>query len=97
MHVPSTSVMGTSGSRWIRCQISTSVSFGRGDRFFILTIGDLQQPIIEQETADVAAAEANLQFAQEEGWSAEDLLRGEIKRRERALRAKEKREAKPSS
>jgi membrane fusion protein, multidrug efflux system len=26
----------------------------------------LQQPIIEQETADVAAAEANLQFAQEE-------------------------------
>jgi len=37
------------------------------------------------------------QFAQEEGWSAEDLLRGEIKRRERALRAKEKREAKPSS
>ena len=31
------------------------------------------------------------QFAQEAGWSAEDLLRGEIKRRERALRAKEKR------
>src|SRR3954462_11338549 len=26
----------------------------------------LQQPVIEQETADVAAAEANLQFAQEE-------------------------------
>ena len=26
----------------------------------------LQQPIIEQETADVVAAEANLQFAQEE-------------------------------
>jgi len=36
------------------------------------------------------------QFAQEKGWSAEDLLRGEIKRRERALRAEEKREAKPS-
>jgi hypothetical protein len=36
------------------------------------------------------------QFAQEEGWSAEDLLRGEIKRRERALRAKEKRAAKPA-
>ncbi|MCX6922845.1 MAG: MazG family protein [Verrucomicrobia bacterium] len=34
------------------------------------------------------------QFAQERGWSAEDLLRGEIKRRERALRAKEKRAAK---
>lgn len=34
-------------------------------------------------------------FAQEKGWSAEDLLRGELKRRERALRAKEKREAKP--
>ena len=35
------------------------------------------------------------QFAQERGWSAEDLLRGEIKRRERALRAKEKRQAQP--
>ena len=32
------------------------------------------------------------QFAQEAGWSAEDLLRREIKRRERALRAKEKRQ-----
>lgn len=31
------------------------------------------------------------QFAQERGWSAEDLLRGETKRRERAFRAKEKR------
>ena len=31
------------------------------------------------------------QFAQERRWSAEDLLRGEIQRRERALRAKEKR------
>ena len=31
------------------------------------------------------------QFAQEAGWSAEDLLRAEIKRRERVLRAKEKR------
>jgi uncharacterized protein YabN with tetrapyrrole methylase and pyrophosphatase domain len=31
-------------------------------------------------------------FAQEAGWSAEDLLRTEIKRRERALRAQEKRE-----
>jgi len=37
------------------------------------------------------------QFAQEEGWSAEELLRGEIQRRERALRAKEKRAAKPSA
>jgi len=36
------------------------------------------------------------QFAQEKGWSAEDLLRGESKRRERALRAREKRAAKPS-
>jgi MazG family protein len=35
------------------------------------------------------------QFAQDEGWSAEDLLRSEIKRRERALRAKEKHEARP--
>jgi hypothetical protein len=34
------------------------------------------------------------QFAQEAGWSAEDLLRRETKRRERALRAREKREAK---
>ena len=31
------------------------------------------------------------QFAQEQGWSAEDLLRGEIKRRERALRRSERR------
>jgi len=37
------------------------------------------------------------QFAQEQGWSAEDLLRGETKRRERMLRAQEEREAKPSS
>ena len=37
------------------------------------------------------------QFAQEAGWSAEELLRGEIKRRERVLRAEEKRVAKPSS
>ena len=34
------------------------------------------------------------QSAQEKGWSAEDLLRAETKRRERALRAKEKRQAK---
>ena len=34
------------------------------------------------------------QFAQEQGWSAEELLRGEIKRRERTLRAQEKRQAK---
>jgi XTP/dITP diphosphohydrolase len=37
------------------------------------------------------------QFAQERGWSAEDLLRGEIKRRERAFRAQEKRRARPVS
>ena len=37
------------------------------------------------------------QFAQESGWSAEELLRTESQRRERALRAKEKREAKPSA
>ena len=34
------------------------------------------------------------QFAQEQGWSAEDLLRSETKRRERVLREKEKRETK---
>jgi uncharacterized protein YabN with tetrapyrrole methylase and pyrophosphatase domain len=33
------------------------------------------------------------QFAQQQGWSAEDLLRGETNRRERAFRAKEKRQA----
>ncbi len=33
------------------------------------------------------------QFAHERGWSAEDLLRGEIKRREQALRRMEKRQA----
>jgi XTP/dITP diphosphohydrolase len=32
------------------------------------------------------------QFAQEQGWSAEDLLRGEVKRREQALRRLEKRQ-----
>jgi len=37
------------------------------------------------------------QCAQESGWSAEDLWRAEIKRRERALRAREKREAKASA
>jgi uncharacterized protein YabN with tetrapyrrole methylase and pyrophosphatase domain len=36
------------------------------------------------------------QFAQERGWSAEDLLRGEINRRERALRAKEEDQARPA-
>ena len=35
------------------------------------------------------------QFAQERGWAAEDLLLGEIKRRERALRAKEERPTQP--
>lgn len=35
------------------------------------------------------------QFAQEQGWSAEDLLRSEGKKRERVLREKERREAKP--
>jgi len=34
------------------------------------------------------------QFAQEQGWSAEDLLRSETKRRERVLRENEKRETK---
>jgi uncharacterized protein YabN with tetrapyrrole methylase and pyrophosphatase domain len=37
------------------------------------------------------------QFAQEQGWSAEDLLRGEIKRRERVLRGNEKRQARLAS
>ena len=37
------------------------------------------------------------QFAQEQGWSAEDLLRSEIKRRERVFREKEKRSARPAS
>ena len=46
-----------------------------------------------QEVAEKLFALA--QFAQEQGWSAEDLLRSEGKRRERALREKEKREAKP--
>lgn len=36
------------------------------------------------------------QFAQERGWSAEDVLRDEIKRRERALRTQEKRQAQPT-
>jgi membrane fusion protein, multidrug efflux system len=35
----------------------------------------LQQPVIEQETADVAAAEANLQFAQEERARYDDLMK----------------------
>ncbi len=37
------------------------------------------------------------QFAQDQGWSAEDLLRSETKRRERALRAEERRQAKPAA
>jgi XTP/dITP diphosphohydrolase len=36
------------------------------------------------------------QLAQERGWSAEDLLQREIKRRERMLRTKEKRQARPA-
>jgi XTP/dITP diphosphohydrolase len=36
------------------------------------------------------------QFAQEQGWSAEDLLRGEIQRRERVLRRIEKRQSGPA-
>jgi XTP/dITP diphosphohydrolase len=36
------------------------------------------------------------QFAQEQGWSAEELLRREAQKRERLLRAKEKRSAKPA-
>jgi NTP pyrophosphatase (non-canonical NTP hydrolase) len=36
------------------------------------------------------------QFAQEQGWSAEDLLRSEIKRRERVFRENEKRQARPA-
>ena len=37
------------------------------------------------------------QFAQEQGWSAEDVLRSEIQQRERALRAKEKRQTRPTA
>jgi XTP/dITP diphosphohydrolase len=37
------------------------------------------------------------QFAQDQGWLAEDLLRGEIKRRERVLRGNEKRQARLGS
>jgi XTP/dITP diphosphohydrolase len=37
---------------------------------------------------------ALVQFAQRQGWSAEDLLRREARRRERELRAKEKRQVK---
>lgn len=36
---------------------------------------------------------AMAQFAHEQGWSAEELLRGEIKRREQALRRAEKRQS----
>jgi len=37
------------------------------------------------------------QFAQEQDWSAEDLLRREVKRRERVLRSREKRPGQPPS
>jgi nucleoside triphosphate diphosphatase len=37
------------------------------------------------------------QGAQERGWSAEELLGGEIKRRERVLRAREKRQPRPAA
>ncbi|MDF0493532.1 HlyD family secretion protein [Bradyrhizobium yuanmingense] len=54
---------------------------------------ELQQPIIEQSTADVAAAEANLKFAQEERARYDDLMKsgsGTIQRAQQtdaALRA----------
>src|SRR5882757_9729077 len=35
----------------------------------------LQQPVIEQETADIAAAEANLKFAEEERARYDDLMK----------------------
>lgn len=44
----------------------------------------LRKKIIAENLFDLAAA------AQEQGWSAEELLRAEVRRRERALRAKEK-------
>jgi uncharacterized protein YabN with tetrapyrrole methylase and pyrophosphatase domain len=40
---------------------------------------------------------AMARLAQEQGWSAEALLRGEIKRRERAFRKKEKQQATPQA
>jgi len=54
---------------------------------------ELQQPIIEQSTADVAAADANLKFAQEERARYDDLMKsgsGTIQRAQQtdaALRA----------
>jgi len=44
----------------------------------------LRKKIIAESLFDLAAA------AQKQGWSAEELLRAEVRRRERALRAKEK-------
>lgn len=44
----------------------------------------LRKKSIAESLFDLAAA------AQKQGWSAEELLRGEVRRRERALRAKEK-------
>lgn len=46
--------------------------------------GRLRKKIIAESLFDLAAA------AQKQGWSAEELLRAEVRRRERALRAKEK-------
>ena len=58
-------------------------------------------PVSRQRTQRTKRALAEQLFtlaqaAQEQGWSAEDLLRGEIKRRERLLRAQEKRSTRPA-
>ena len=46
-------------------------------------------PVTKRQLAERLLVMARV--AQERGWSAEELLRSEIKRRERALRAAEKR------
>jgi XTP/dITP diphosphohydrolase len=57
----------------------------------LLTAGARKPVRTKRELAEHLFALA--QFAQEQGWSAEDLLRGEIKRRERGLRRKEQQQA----
>lgn len=60
----------------------------KADKAKLLARGDGRLVRTKRELA--AQLFALAQFAQEQGWSAEELLRGEIKRRERLLRLREK-------
>jgi uncharacterized protein YabN with tetrapyrrole methylase and pyrophosphatase domain len=66
----------------------------RAHKAKLMSVGTHKPVRTKKELAERLFALAR--FAEEQGWSAEDVLRGEIKRRERVLRAKEKRQPKSS-